>query len=328
MHGKNPAAHNGYDQSAVQHFGDNTPAVSFGSPRVFLFPDSRTRSTIGKQASERGKSRVGHRILVRLPLVRLTARAVAEFGSDDELAGREHHMNMRLNRLLTATPPEVYERLKPKMKIVDLPRGLVLHRPSERIKSVYFPLTCLISVTVTMRNGQTSEAGIVGSREMVGINAFMGGSETNQTEYVAQVPGHAVQLKAELLVAEFDRSKGFRDLLLRYTQAYIAQLSQNVACNRQHNLRQRLCRWLLESRDRLQFDKVPLTHEFIGEMLGVRRASVSVELAAIRESGIVTYRRQSITVVDSQKLQTESCECYALVLDEYDRLLGDRAVEI
>ncbi|WP_242064730.1 Crp/Fnr family transcriptional regulator [Nostoc sp. FACHB-133] len=140
------------------------------------------------------------------------------------------------------------------MEQVELSYGEILNRPGETIEEVYFPLTCLISVTITMIDGITVEAGVVGSREMVGINAFMGGRETTQTEYIVQVPGKAVKMKADLLLHEFDTNKSLRDVMLKYTQAYMAQISQNVACNRLHTIEQRMARWLLESSDRLDSD--------------------------------------------------------------------------
>lgn len=226
------------------------------------------------------------------------------------------------NFLLSAIPADILERLSGHLKTVDLPHGQVLHRPNDVIEIVYFPLSCLISVTVTMTDGNTSEVGIVGNREMVGINAFMGGRETNQTEYVAQVPGRAVKLPADLLLAEFDRSKPLRDVMLRYTQAYIAQLSQNVACNRQHDVNQRLARWILESCDRIRSDDLALTHEFIGQMLGIRRAGVSESLAALQAKGLIDSGRKSIKVVDLEGLKDVACECYEVIRNEYDRLLG------
>ena len=228
------------------------------------------------------------------------------------------------NLLLAAIPTESRDKFAPHLKTVDLPHGKVLHRPNDTIETVYFPLNCLISVTVTMADGNTSEAGVVGNREMVGINAFMGGRETNQTEYVAQVPGLAVRMPADVLLAEFDRSKALRDVLLRYTQAYIAQLSQNVACNRQHDLNQRLARWLLESCDRIQSNDVGLTHEFISQMLGVRRAGVGDGLAALQAQGLIEGSRKSIKITDLEGLKGVACECYEVIRDEYDRLLGIR----
>jgi CRP-like cAMP-binding protein len=226
------------------------------------------------------------------------------------------------NLLLAALPGEVFERLGRHMRTVDLKHGSILHRPGKPIIDVYFPLDCLISVTVTMTEARTAEAGIVGSREMVGVNAFMGGRETNQTEYVCQSAGTAVRMVAEPLLNEFDEVKAVRDVMLRYTQAYIAQLSQNVACNRLHVTEQRLARWILECRDRLGMDDVSMTHEFIGQMLGVRRAGVTEAAGALQERGLIEYGRKKLRVVDAPGLQKASCECFQVIRDEYDRLLG------
>lgn len=226
------------------------------------------------------------------------------------------------NRLLAALPPDALARLRRHARTVALPLGRVLHRPSRPIEDVYFPLDCMISVTVTMAEGRTAEAGAVGSREMVGINAFMGGRETNQTEYVVQIAGSAVTMPARPLLDEFDAVKGVRDVLLRYTQAYIAHLSQNVACNRLHPIEQRLARWLLECRERLRSDDLVVTHEFLGEMLGVRRAGVSEAVGRLAARGLVRGGRKQVRVVDGPGLEAASCECYRVLRDEYDRLLG------
>jgi CRP-like cAMP-binding protein len=232
------------------------------------------------------------------------------------------------NFLLAALPGEVLERLARHMRTVDLKHGAILHRPGQRIDDVYFPLDCLISVTITMAEARTAEAGIVGSREMVGVNAFMGGRETNQTEYICQASGTAVRMAAEPLLKEFDETKAVRDVMLRYTQAYIAQLSQNVACNRLHTIEQRLARWLLECRDRLGRDDLALTHEFIAQMLGVRRSGVTETAGALQSRGLIDYGRKKLQVVDAPGLEATSCECFGVIRDEYDRLLGlerDRA---
>jgi CRP-like cAMP-binding protein len=209
-------------------------------------------------------------------------------------------------------------------RTVELEASQILHRPGQLIQEVYFPLDCLISVTVTMTEVRTAEAGIVGSREMVGVNAFMGGQETNQTEYICQCPGSALKVDAEPLLDEFDRSKAVRDVMLRYTQAYIAQLSQNVACNRIHTLKQRLARWMLECRDRLRTDDLTLSHEFISQMLGVRRAGVTEMAAELQQSGLIEYGRKKLRVVNPTGLANVSCECFGVILDEYDRLLGPK----
>lgn len=227
------------------------------------------------------------------------------------------------NVLLAALPEDVRERLARTSRTVTLKQGQVLHRPGDHIESVYFPLDCLISVTVTTVDIRTAEAGIVGSREMVGLNAFMGdGRETNQTEYVCQSPGDAVRVPAEFLLEEFDRNKAVRDVMLKYTQAYIAQLSQNVACNRLHSMEQRLARWMLECRDRLQVDDISITHEFIAQMLGVRRAGISETAAALQERKLIEYGRRSLNIIDPVGLEAASCACFRVILKEYDRLLG------
>jgi CRP-like cAMP-binding protein len=231
---------------------------------------------------------------------------------------------MAYNRLLSVIPADVRERLEAHAKTVELSHGQIVHYPGQQIESVYFPITSLISVTIKMASGNTTEVGLVGSREMVGVNAFMGGSETNDTEYVAQIPGTAVRVPADLLLSEFDRNSVFRRLLLRYTQAYIAQISQNVACNRQHDLRQRLARWLLETQDRLQSNDVPLTHEFISEMLGVRRQGITEAMGEFQQNEIINCGRGTITILDPERLHSASCECFKVLCDEYDRLLGPR----
>lgn len=226
------------------------------------------------------------------------------------------------NKLLEALPRDVYQQLQDKFERVSLQRGEVLHRPGERIRHLYFPLTCLVSITVTMRAGRTAEAGAVGSREVVGVNAFMGGFETTQTEYVVQVEGDALKIEAQPLLEAFDTNKGVRDVLLKYTQAFIAQVSQNAACNRLHNLEQRCARWLLEVRDRISSDDLRLTHEFIGEILGVSRPTVTQTLAAFDSRQMITVKRGLTRISDARALEAAACECYRVILDEFNRLLG------
>jgi CRP-like cAMP-binding protein len=226
------------------------------------------------------------------------------------------------NYLLERLPHDVYSRIEPDMERLSLPVGQIIHAPGEPIHSLYFPLTCMISITVTMTDGRTVETGMVGSREVVGINAFMGGRETTHTEYVVQLPGDALKISAEPLRIEFDRNTEMRAVMLKFTQAMIAQISQNVACNRVHELDRRCARWLLEVRDRVQDDSFPLTHEFIAEMLGVNRSSVTQAASNLKEKGIIEYSRGSIRIIDVPSLEAASCECYQVLQQEYDRLLG------
>ncbi len=228
------------------------------------------------------------------------------------------------NLLLACLPREVYARIEPGLETVSLARGEVLHRPGEEIHDLYFPTTCLISITITMSGGQTAETGAVGRREVVGINAFMGGRETTQTDYIVQVPGEALRIAADSLKEEFDRHKGLRDVMLKYTQALIAQLSQNVGCNRLHAVDERSARWLLEVRERIESDELLVTQEFIAEMLGVRRAGVTEVMGRLKEQGLIDYSRGHIQVIDARGLEAASCECYMVLKEEYDRLLGER----
>jgi CRP-like cAMP-binding protein len=223
---------------------------------------------------------------------------------------------------LAALPESAFERLTPHMTIERLKRGRILHRPGERIRDLYFPIDCMISITIMSLEGRTAEAGAVGSREVVGINAFMGGHETTQTQYVAQIEGDAVRVPADALKREFDTSQPVRDVLLKYTQAMIAHLSQNVACNRLHDLNERFGRWILEVHDRVQADEFQLTHEFMSEMLGVRRSAITVALKQLEAARIVEKGRDRLRILDLEGLKETACSCYEAVTTEYERLLG------
>jgi CRP-like cAMP-binding protein len=228
------------------------------------------------------------------------------------------------NLLLKALPDSVYRRIAPDLKRISVDRGDVIHRPGETIEVLHFPLDCLISVTITMADGKTAETGVIGNREVVGINAFMGGRETTQTEYVAQLPGDALKIRAAPLREEFALNTEMRDVMLKYTQAYVAQISQNAACNRLHDIRTRYARWLMETRDRVESDHIELTQEFIGEMLGVRRASVNQIACEFEKLGIIKTKRGMTSIIDCERLEAASCECYGVLKTEYDRLLGVR----
>ncbi len=226
------------------------------------------------------------------------------------------------NRLLAALPREVYDKLAPNLKRVSLEQGKILHHPGQSIEDLYFPIDCLLSITITMRDGSTAEAGMVGNREVIGVNAFMGGRETTQTEYIVQIAGSAIKVAAQPLLEEFDRNKDLRDVLLRYTQALIAQISQTTACNSLHQLEQRLPRWLLEAQDRVDSDDLKLTQEFLSHMLGVRRAGVTQAAQKLQERDLIRYHRGHVQILDQQGLEAASCECFRTLREEYDRLLG------
>lgn len=228
------------------------------------------------------------------------------------------------NLLLDQLPREVHQRIESDLTHVSLTQGEILHRAGEEIRYLYFPLTCMVSITVMTADGRTIETGVIGNRGVAGLNAFMGGQETTQTEYVCQVSGDAVKIAAEPLKVEFNRNTEMRAVLLKYTQVHMAEISQNVACISLHTLEQRFARWLLEVRERTQSDRFTLTQEFMAQMLGVRRAGVTVAALGLKEMGAIKYARGDLKISNVHTLQQLACECYRALKDEYDRLLGVR----
>ena len=199
--------------------------------------------------------------------------------------------------------------------------GQVIYESGGRIKHVYFPTTSHISLLYTMIDGSTAEMGLVGNEGVVGIALFMGG-ETTPNRAMVQGAGAALRLKAKAMLDEFKRGGEFQDLLLRYTQALITQISQTAVCNRLHSVEQRLCRWLLMTHDRTGSDELQMTHEFISNMLGVRREGVTLAAQRLQELGMISYIRGHIIILNRQQLVKRVCECYQVVKDEHERLLG------
>ena len=226
------------------------------------------------------------------------------------------------NRLLNAMPQTLFDKLSPLLREVTLQSGDRLHEPGNEIRHLYFPLDCVLSITIVMWDGTTAETGLVGNREVLGINSLMGGRETTQTTYNVQIPGKALRIDSDILRNEFDHNKDLRDVMLRYTQAFIAQISQTSACNSLHQIDQRLARWLLEVHDRVEGDDLALTQEFIANMLGIRRAGVTQTAQTLQEKGFIRYNRGHIHIQDQTRLEACSCECFYTLKEEYDRLLG------
>ena len=193
------------------------------------------------------------------------------------------------------------------------------------MRYVYFPTTSHISLLYTMIDGSTAEMGLVGKEGVVGIALFMGG-ETTPNRAMVQGGGEAFRMKSKAMLDEFKRGGEFQHLLLRYTQALITQISQTAVCNRLHSVEQRLCRWLLMTHDLAQSDELQMTHEFISNMLGVRREGVTHAAHGLQQHGLISYVRGHIQILNRKGLETSSCECYAVVKEEHDRLLtlGDR----
>lgn len=228
------------------------------------------------------------------------------------------------NQILAALSADVRDRLAPHLDRVSLKQGTLVQSSGEPISSLYFPINCLFSITITMQNGATAEVGMAGSRDVLGVNAFMGKEESTQTEYTVQLSGDAMKIGAQALRQEFDRNGELHDLLLRYTQAFLAQVSQTAACNSLHTLEQRLPRWLLETQERIHSDHLPLTQEFMATMLGVRRAGVTQVAQKLQERKLIQYRRGNVQILNQAGLEASACECFRLVKAEYDRLLGQQ----
>jgi len=226
------------------------------------------------------------------------------------------------NRLLGALPPADLERWLPQLEAVELPLGHVLYESGRTLSHVYFPTTAIVSLLYVMENGASAEIAVVGNEGVVGISLFMGG-ESTPSRAVVQSAGQGLRVRAHVIKQEFEKAGPAMHLLLRYTQALITQMAQTAVCNRHHSLDQQLCRWLLLSLDRLHGSELVMTQELIANMLGVRREGVTESALKLQKLGLIRYSRGRITVLDRPKLEKRTCECYAVVKKEYDRLLPD-----
>jgi CRP-like cAMP-binding protein len=225
------------------------------------------------------------------------------------------------NRLLAALPADEYEGLRADLQPISFSLAEVVYEFAGQLDYVFFPTTSIVSLLYTMENGSSAEMGLTGNDGVVGIALFMGGG-TMPNRAVVQSAGGAFKMKAKRLQAEFALGGTFQRLLLRYTQALITQISQTAVCNRLHSVEQQLCRWLLLSHDRLNTNELVMTQELIADMLGVRREGVTVAAGRLQDEGAISYVRGRIQILDRDKLEAAACECYQVVKDEVDRLLG------
>jgi CRP-like cAMP-binding protein len=229
----------------------------------------------------------------------------------------------RLNRLIGRLPEADYQRWLPQLEWVDMPLGQVMYESGRALSHVYFPTTAIVSLLYVMEDGASAEIAVVGNEGLVGIALFMGG-ETTPSRAVVQSAGQGWRLRARMVKDEFERLGPVMHLLLRYTQALITQMAQTAVCNRHHSLDQQLCRWLLLSLDRLGGNELVMTQELIANMLGVRREGVTEAALKLQRRGLIRYQRGHISVLDRAGLERCTCECYAVVKMEYDRLLPDQ----
>lgn len=224
------------------------------------------------------------------------------------------------NHLLGVIPADVQQRIFPHLELVDLPLGKVLYESGDTLRYVYFPTDAIVSLLYVMESGASAEISVIGNDGMVGVSLFMGGESTTNRA-VVQSAGSAYRLSGQRLKDEFNRHGAFLNLMLRYTQSLITQMSQTAVCNRHHSIDQQLCRWLLLSLDRLPSNRLQMTQELIANMLGVRREGVTDAAGRLQRAGVIEYCRGLITILDRPQLELLCCECYAVVRKETERLL-------
>lgn len=225
------------------------------------------------------------------------------------------------NQLLAALLREEYKRLLPHLEWVRLPQNKILYEAGDIVRHVYFPANGMVSLLSVTEDGQTVEVGIVGNEGVVGICVVLKVARTPYKVKV-QIPASAMRIRADVLRREFGQCGQLQDLLLHYAHMLLTQISQSAACNRFHSVEQRLCRWLLISRDRVQTDTLQLTQESLSHMLGSPRTSVTAIAVALQKAGLIRYRRGQITITNAAGLETASCECYRLMRDEINTFLA------
>lgn len=227
------------------------------------------------------------------------------------------------NRLLAKLPRQELEAISPDLEPVQLPLRQVLHSPFEPIEHVFFITRGVASLVNEPDTGEIVEFATVGPEGMVGLPLFLG-TKLVPSRAIMQVPGDAMRMKASDFERALGRTPTLHHLLLRYTMALLNQVAQSTSCNRLHEAHERCARWLLQTHDRIDGDSFPLTHEFLAQMLGVHRPTVSVAASMLQKAGLIDYTRGSITIVDRKGLEAASCSCYRIIKEEYDRLLGDQ----
>lgn len=225
-----------------------------------------------------------------------------------------------INRILESLPADVRQRLREQMTPVRLALKQVLYEQNAPISHIYFPLNGVVSLLTVMKDGSAIEVATVGNEGMVGLPVFLGaGSMPGRA--ISQIPGDALRMTADVFRTEVN-AVALQQILQRYTQGLLNQIAQSAACNRLHPMIERCARWLLMTHDRVGRDQFPLTHEFLSQMLGVRRATVTVAVGALQQAGLIRSQRGQMTILDREGLESASCECYRIIRDEYDRLLG------
>lgn len=224
------------------------------------------------------------------------------------------------NLILAALPKTDYERLLPDLEFIEMPLGWKLSESGDHVSFLHFPTSGIVSLIYDLENGASSEVALVGNEGLVGISIFMGG-DSMPSSTVVQSCGFGYRLNRKVMKREFALGGELQHLSLLYTQALISQTSQSAVCNQHHTVNQRLCRWILMSLDRMHDNKLTVTQELIGYLLGIRRESVTAAASKLQSEGLISYSRGTIKVLDRSRLEMQVCECYEVVKQEYDRLL-------
>ena len=225
-----------------------------------------------------------------------------------------------VNHLLAALPEDEYKSIALELEAVSLELSQILHRQDEVIDFIYFPQTAIVSLLTDLQDGSGIEVGLVGKEGMVGLSVILGVARSSKVATV-QGAGTALRMRASQIKEAFARGGKLQRLLLRYTYALMAQISQSAACNRRHSVEGRLARWLLMYQDRASSDTLELTQDFLANMLGCRRAGVSEAAQELELSGFIRQSRGRITIIDREGMEDFTCECYRVVKNEYDQIL-------
>jgi CRP-like cAMP-binding protein len=227
--------------------------------------------------------------------------------------------NAARNQLLAALPPETLERWRAVLEPIDMPSGSMLFEAREAAAYIYFPATAVVSLLYVLDSGDSAEVAVVGNEGALGLSVVMGGLTASRG--FVQSNGAGFRLPSDYFAAELERSKAVLRLTLRYLQALVTQTAQTAVCMRHHSIEQQFCRWLLMSSDRVPSQELSMTQQLIADMLGIRRERITQAALGLQEAGLIRYLRGRITVRDREGLEQRTCECYAMLKREYQRLL-------
>ncbi len=229
----------------------------------------------------------------------------------------------KLNQMLASLPGKDYERLLADLELVEMPLGWTMSESGDHVNYLHFPTSGIVSLIYSLEDGSSSETALVGNEGMVGISIFMGG-ESMPTSTEVQSAGHAYRLSRKVMKREFSLGGQLQHVALLFTQALIAQTSQTAVCNQHHSVDQKMCRWLLMTLDRSDSKELKVTQQAIGNLLGVRRESVTQVLGQLQKDHLIERARGRIIVLNRTKLEKRVCECYSVVQNEYERLLPSK----